>query len=280
MVLVSIEEVTIDNSKDVIVFTKGYAEGILNDNFNNLKEIIITGNYENSLEKRMLPDKFSEYKGTLAHRKFPSGGKTIRIIENESIFSIVIANCENLANYYQPVLTHELYHVNDFVFFDKYLLDSKLSKEELDYISGLKYFISEYNGCRAEESARNYFKVGEWLEDFDLEKMAKHIIDKFKLLSKSDEVTFQKGIKMAIGEFNSIFVRHLGYRDAAKDEDLFNKEIRTGLVYDLFEDSLLLLAESIRNFDTETDVIKEAKEFWNLGNLQTDYFNKNIFKVI
>ncbi|MBI5001584.1 MAG: hypothetical protein HZB92_08715 [Euryarchaeota archaeon] len=237
-----------------------------------LDEFVLTKNMSNSLEQRMLPEHFKRWSHEKEMTDYQTVAKTFKNQNGKYVIVVLMQN--GIENYFRRTLAHELTHVVFFVQRDKYLLDKEFSNDTKKKIDSLFNVVSEYVCTKVECEVQP-----EQEEVYDnIETELKRLVNIYKSLLNKDENTFQRGIQIALAEFNCILIRHLGYCDGNRKETVFDEEISSGIVFSLFEDSLIKRIAIVRTFSFDSDIVAISNQLYEAGNEQIDTFNKNIPK--
>jgi hypothetical protein len=281
LIKITFEGINIDKKNVFEKMLDKIAQGNLDANINHLEEIVLTNNLEYSLSERMIPEEFEEWQKEREVAFYLTGGKTFRSKRNNKNFCSVLLLLSD-SNYLEilPKICHEIRHVYWNIYFDKYYENNKLSNLERRKIESLSIFSSEYDACRFEEIINKDINNTSLTQDFNLNDEIKRLIERYNSFSKENTDVFQTILPAILGEFNSIFVRQLGYYDGGGKEELFNAEISRGVINELFDGIMIRITNSIRKFvQTNENSVNEVSELlWNLGSSQTNAFLMNISK--
>lgn len=184
---------------------------------------------------------------------------------------------------------HEVNHVKWNVSLNKYLCKQNILNNEIKNIKALFSMTSEYSACFIECIISQQQQGKPQKLDLDVGIAADKIIEAYRSSLSSGLNIPNSQIEFALAEFNDIFVRQLGYYDAAGEADRFDLIIAQGKISGLFGKSVYELNAIIRDIAKETkmglenqldeiDLIQNANFLWDLGARQRNLLYRNLAK--
>ncbi|MDD5239866.1 MAG: hypothetical protein PHS34_08140 [Candidatus Omnitrophica bacterium] len=292
--------VHINNIKDFEKSLNTFVDKILTEYHDRLAEVVFTTDVKTALSTRMVEDEYQRWLWENEFTYLKTCGKTFRSRNDNTKYAIVLypiagiflKDCFTTNQKTIPVnsninqndmiasFCHEVIHVYWNVYFDNNT-PMNLTDIQMEKIDNLNDLVSEYDACRIEESIHRQIKNESMVGRFNISKEMDKLIQECQNCEEMDFTNGSKKFYIALGEFNSIFTRAMGYYEGANEYEKLEQILGNEKFNIIFEDVLINMSKLLRDFvkDNTIPIVDVAENLDKLGWKQRDTVLSNIGKT-